>query len=121
MEKVIINYPGLHRSTGACGVAYDQKEKIAVVVEIDGHCGTSVTNAAEIIAPIVAEKLMQSKLGDFRLFEVYQHRIRDGVDYDASEVFIRNGAPNWNPVSDSDKEMLKPFLKRWELRHPRLY
>lgn len=120
MEKVIINFPGLSR-TGTCGVAYDKKEKIAVVVEIDGHCGTSVTNAAEVIAPIVAEKLMLAKLGEFRLFEAYQYRIKDGVDSDVSEVVIRNGAPNWTPLSDGEKEMLKPFLKRWELRSPRLY
>lgn len=120
MNKVIINFPGYHKSTGTCGVSYDENAGVAIVVELDGHQGTSVTNAAEHIAPIVAETLMKKPLNSFRLFEAYQHRVKDGVDFDTSELFIHNNVPDWRPLSDADRELLKPYLKRWELRNSRL-
>jgi len=120
MNKVIINFSGNNKSVGTCGVSYDEKVGVAVMVDLDGDQGTSVVNATEVIAPIVAETLMKLPLGKFRLFDSSQSRIKDGVDFDASEVFIHDQVPDWRPLSDADRELLKPYLKRWELRNPRL-
>lgn len=116
MKTIIMLYPGYHGSTGACGLSFDAEARLAVVVELKGSQFTSVTNAAENIAPIVAKE-MSLPLSDFRLFEVYQNRIRDGVDFDASEVFATNGL-RWEPVNEQDQKSLISFLRPWELRHP---
>jgi len=114
IRNIIIIYRGLNKE-GACGLSFNPETRTAVVVELVGSQFTSVTNAAENIAPIVAEK-MGMPLGEFRLFEAYQNRIRDGIDYELFEVFATNGI-RWKPAHEQDKQALIPYLRPWELKH----